>query len=90
MQETMTPDQCADVLGKARRIVVLTGAGISTSAGVPDFRGPRGLYVTRRYDPELVFDIDAFLRNPEPFLQRGRFFTWIISAAIEMAISSGV
>jgi len=74
----MTPDQCADVLGKARRIVVLTGAGISTSAGVPDFRGPRGLYVTRRYDPELVFDIDAFLRNPEPFYEFTRDFLSVI------------
>jgi len=61
-------------LDAARRIVVLTGAGVSTAAGVPDFRGPNGLYVTRRYDPEAVFDIVAFKRNPEPFYEFTRDF----------------
>jgi len=62
------------MLMNAERVVALTGAGISTSAGVPDFRGPNGLYVTRRYDPETVFDIDAFLANPEPFFDFTRDF----------------
>jgi NAD-dependent SIR2 family protein deacetylase len=45
-----------ELIGKARHIVALTGAGISTAAGIPDFRGPQGLYVTRQYDPEKTFD----------------------------------
>jgi NAD-dependent deacetylase len=63
------PARCADLLKHARNPVALTGAGISTSSGIPDFRGPKGLYVTRRYDPEKVFDIGWFYRKPEYFYE---------------------
>jgi len=76
----MTPHECFEMLGVSHRIVALTGAGISTAAGVPDFRGPQGLYVTRRYDPEAVFDIDAFRRNPEPFYDFTRDFLSVVDA----------
>ena len=66
--------QCAKLIQDAHSIAVLTGAGISTGAGIPDFRGPAGLYVTRRYDPEKVFDIDYFRRDPKPFYDFARDF----------------
>ena len=46
--------EAASLLGGARRLVVLTGAGISTESGIPDFRSPGGLW--SRYDPtQLTF-----------------------------------
>ncbi len=64
---SLAPVRCAALLRRCRSAVALTGAGISTAAGIPDFRGPQGLYVTRRYDPEKVFDIGWFRRAPEYF-----------------------
>lgn len=69
MLQTLTTTACAELIQSSRSIVALTGAGLSTAAGIPDFRGPRGLYVTRRYDPEQVFEIDWFRRAPEYFYQ---------------------
>lgn len=48
--------KAAALLAQARRVVVLTGAGISTESGIPDFRSPGGLWT--RYDPrKLTFDL---------------------------------
>ncbi|KAJ4347196.1 Sir2 histone deacetylase Hst2 [Didymosphaeria variabile] len=72
--KSRTLDAVAEYIrdGRARRIVVMTGAGISTSAGIPDFRSPdTGLYanLARLNLPyaEAVFDIGYFRGNPLPF-----------------------
>ena len=51
-------------IAEARRIVVLTGAGISTDSGIPDFRGPQGLW-TRNPKAEKLSDIRYYMSDPE-------------------------
>lgn len=72
--QNIEPGECAEMIRRASCLVVLTGAGVSTEAGIPDFRGPGGLYETGKYDPELVFSIDHFQRHPLLFYQFTREF----------------
>ncbi len=44
MADTEQLDRLAALLRVADQIVVLTGAGISTESGIPDFRGPQGIW----------------------------------------------
>lgn len=62
------PQKAADVLreflAESGSAVALTGAGISTASGIPDFRGPSGLFsiVSQR-----VFEIDFFMSQPAEY-----------------------
>ncbi|HEX8858223.1 MAG TPA: Sir2 family NAD-dependent protein deacetylase [Actinomycetes bacterium] len=51
----------AERLRPARRMVVFTGAGVSTDSGIPDFRSPDGIW--RRYDPRQ-FTYQRYLSDP--------------------------
>lgn len=53
-----------DLVAGAQRIVFVTGAGISTAAGIPDFRGPNGLW-TKNPKAERLAHIDHYLNDPE-------------------------
>ena len=58
----MDDDVCtlADLLRQAERILVFTGAGVSTESGIPDFRSPGGIW-----DRYPIVYYDEFLRDPE-------------------------
>lgn len=57
-------DEVAGWLRTARQIVVLTGAGISTESGIPDFRGPQGLWTTNP-DAEKTATLQYYVQDPE-------------------------
>ena len=57
-------EQAADTLSHARRLVVLTGAGMSKESGIPTFReAQEGLW--SRYDPQRLATLQGFLANPK-------------------------
>ena len=58
----MSVARLAELLWERQPCVVLTGAGISTESGIPDFRSREGIWA--RYDPFEVAHIDAFPRDP--------------------------
>ena len=75
MSADLTWEPLAELLAPARRVVVFTGAGISTESGIPDFRSPGGVWT--RYDPrDFTFDryvADAAVRA-NAWAMRREFF----------------
>ena len=59
----MSVDRLAELVREHRPLVVLTGAGISTESGLPDFRSATGIWA--KYDPIEYAHIDAFGRDPK-------------------------
>ena len=63
-----TPDASIDIvrdwIRQSERIVVLTGAGISTDSGIPDFRGPKGLW-TQNPEAEKMATLQHYMGDPE-------------------------
>ncbi|MGZ5124501.1 MAG: SIR2 family NAD-dependent protein deacylase [Burkholderiales bacterium] len=57
-------DQARKLIDDAERVVVLTGAGISTDSGIPDFRGPQGVW-TLNPKAERMSDIRYYVADPE-------------------------
>ncbi|MDP6980971.1 MAG: Sir2 family NAD-dependent protein deacetylase [Myxococcota bacterium] len=53
-----------DLLVRAERVMVLTGAGISTDSGIPDFRGPKGVW-TKNPKAEKMATIQHYMADPE-------------------------
>lgn len=68
-----SPRELASLLLGARHGVVLTGAGVSTESGIPDFRSPGGVW--EKVDPMQVGSLATFISNPERFwgFHRPRF-----------------
>lgn len=64
MTATVHTAQVAEWVAAAQRVTVLTGAGISTGSGIPDFRGPRGVW-TLNPDAQRMFSLDEYVSDPE-------------------------
>lgn len=73
----MTIQAAANLLRASQRTVALTGAGLSTPSGVPDFRSPAsGLW--QQHDPMEVASLSTFRTQPE------RFFEWVYPLVVNV------
>lgn len=59
------PGDLAELLAGAEHAIVLTGAGVSTESGIPDFRSAGGIW--EKHDPTVVGSLSTFLSQPELF-----------------------
>ncbi|KAF7666881.1 hypothetical protein LDENG_00089960 [Lucifuga dentata] len=70
-----TLEDVVRLLQESKKILVLTGAGVSVSCGIPDFRSRDGIYARLAVDfpdlpdPQAMFDIEYFRRDPRPFFK---------------------
>nr|XP_055025431.1 NAD-dependent protein deacetylase sirtuin-1 [Misgurnus anguillicaudatus] len=70
-----TLEDVVRLLNEGKKILVLTGAGVSVSCGIPDFRSRDGIYARLAVDfpdlpdPQAMFDIEYFKRDPRPFFK---------------------
>jgi NAD-dependent deacetylase sirtuin 1 len=75
LHDVTTISDVVRLLQTSNKILVLTGAGVSVSCGIPDFRSASGIYARLAVDypdlpnPQAMFDISYFRRNPKPFFQ---------------------
>ena len=73
MEQAVTKqiDELVDALQSSRHVVVLTGAGASTEAGLPDWRGPAGMW--KQWSPTQMASLSAMQQNPVEFYQFYRY-----------------
>ncbi len=78
------------LLKEARHAVVLTGAGISTLSGIPDFRGAGGLYTRTDIDANKLFDLDYFYTDQNYYYEHARDFLYNLDEKEPNIVHSGL
>jgi len=76
--------ELARMVGESRRVAVLTGAGVSTASGIPDFRSANGFYSDDRN--VNAFDIREFQRDPRFYYRFAREFYDLVERAQPNAV----
>ena len=77
MNSDASISRAVDLISRARHLVALTGAGISTASGIPDFRSPEsGLW--SKINPYLVASIHGFRLRPK------KFYKWLRPLAVKV------
>jgi len=71
-------EKIIEAIKGAKCVAAMTGAGVSTLCGIPDFRGPKGLY--KNPDAERIFDIEWFDRDPSVYYRGCRELVYGLGA----------
>ena len=66
--------ELAKLMDDSASVAVFTGAGVSTLCGIPDFRGPNGIY--KHLDADRIFGLDQFRRDPGFYYEHARDFIY--------------
>ncbi|CAF2397594.1 unnamed protein product [Rotaria sp. Silwood2] len=75
LEQYKTLDDAVELIHTRKNILILTGAGISVSCGIPDFRSRNGIYARLHEEfpelpnPQSMFDIKYFTHDPRPFFR---------------------
>ena len=75
LKQHSTFNDAIDLIRKSSNILILTGAGLSVSCGIPDFRSENGVYARLKVeypelpDPQAMFDMKFFETEPRPFFR---------------------
>ncbi len=69
-------ERLKELIQDSEYVVAFTGAGVSTGAGIMDFRGKNGLYNQKDIDADRLFDLYSFLADPSYYYHKSRDFIY--------------